>query len=112
MNDRNQVVTRHKSDGVMFPNMKGNDRHPDVKGSITITSEQLRMLLAKAKANQANPEPDFEMKVELAGWERTSNSGKQYMSLAVEVNDYKPASAPPPPPPPVEDEIDDDDIPF
>ena len=51
-----------KGEGAMFSNQKQNDKQPDWRGHVEVTSPQLRELLAMAKANQANPVPDFKLR--------------------------------------------------
>jgi hypothetical protein len=72
----------------------------------------LRELLAMAKANQANPVPDFKLKMQVASWNRIAkSSGAEYMYLSTEV--YNPESAPVPVPEPVTaPQQFDEDIPF
>lgn len=103
-----------KSDGAIFPNDKKTQQNqPDYRGHLVITGDQIRMIMAMAKAG-------LEPRLQIAAWHKTSNGGKQYMSLAAEAyaRDITPPSAgttaPPPPPPPKADDMDfdTDSIPF
>lgn len=101
-----------KGEGAMFSNQKQNDKQPDWRGHVEVTSPQLRELLAMAKANQANPVPDFKLKIQVASWNRIAkSSGAEYMYLSTEV--YNPESAPVSVPEPVTaPQQFDQDIPF
>ena len=99
-----------KGEGAMFANEKKNDKQPDWRGNIEVTPSQLRELLTMAKANQANPVPDFKIKMQVASWNRVAKStGAEYMYLSTEV--YNPEPAPAPAPAPVPEQF-DEDIPF
>tara|TARA_R100001377_G_scaffold1951_1_gene1413 strand:+ start:536 stop:862 length:327 start_codon:yes stop_codon:yes gene_type:complete len=101
-----------KGEGAMFSNEKQNDKQPDWRGNIEVTSAQLRELLTMAKANQANPVPDFKLKMQVASWNRVAKStGAEYMYLSTEVYNPESAPVPPPAPAPVVEQF-DDDIPF
>ena len=105
-----------KSEGGMWRNSaKAGEKHPDWRGHIEISSAQLRLLLTMAKENQANPDPEFKLKVQVAAWDRVAKqSGNSYFYLAGEVYN------PPKDQAPVADtqmqnahsSITDDDIPF
>lgn len=105
-----------KSDGAIFPNDKKTQQNqPDYRGHLVITGDQIRMIMAMAKAG-------LEPRLQIAAWHKTSNGGKQYMSLAAEAYakdvQVPPPSAPrqaPPPPKPApaaNNDFDDLDIPF
>jgi len=101
-----------KGEGAMFANEKKNDKQPDWRGNIEVTPSQLRELLTMAKANQANPVPDFKIKMQVASWNRVAKStGAEYMYLSTEVYNPEPAPAPAPAPAPVPEQF-DEDIPF
>lgn len=103
-----------KGEGAMFANEKQNEKQPDWRGNIEVTSAQLRELLAMAKANQANPVADFKLKIQVASWNRVAkNTGAEYMYLSTEVYNPESATAPAPTPPPAPaPEQFDADIPF
>tara|TARA_R110000803_G_scaffold176220_1_gene238703 strand:+ start:299 stop:646 length:348 start_codon:yes stop_codon:yes gene_type:complete len=109
-----------KSEGGMWKNSaKANEKHPDWRGHIEVSSAQLRMLLAMAKENQANPDPEFKLKIQVAAWDRVAKqTGNQYFYLGGEV--YKPSEDKAVRQAPVPDtqmqnahsHMNDDDIPF
>ena len=109
-----------KGEGAMFANVKQNDKQPDFRGHVEVTSSQLRELLSMAKANQENPVADFKIKMQIASWNRIAKStGAEYMYLSTEV--YNPPTTAPstapapqqaPAPAPVNSWFDDSDIPF
>jgi|TARA_B110000977_G_scaffold176803_1_gene232832 uncharacterized protein (DUF736 family) len=103
-----------KGEGAMFANQKQNEKQPDWRGNIEVTSAQLRELLDMAKANQANPVPDFKLKMQVASWNRIAkNTGAEYMYLSTEVYNPEVAPAPTPPPaPPAPAPEQFEDIPF
>ena len=74
-----------KSEGGMWKNSaKANEKHPDWRGHIEISSPQLRMLLDMAKENQANPDPEFKLKIQVAAWDRVAKqTGNQYFYLVL-----------------------------
>jgi len=48
-----------------------------------------KLLLEMAKDNQANPDPEFKLKVDIAMWNRVAkDTGREYKYLSTEV--YKP----------------------
>ena len=118
-----------KSEGGMWKNnAKASEKHPDWRVHIEISSSQLRMLLAMAKENQANPDPEFKLKLQVAAWQRVAKqTGNEYFYLGGEV--YNPPKDKPqqgqyaqqaPAQAPVPDnqmqdahsQLSDDDIPF
>lgn len=102
---------RLKSEGAMWQNRKEKDNHPDWRGHVVVSPNQLRELLNRAKGNQNDPDPDFEMRIDLAAWNRVAkNSGNEYISFSTEI---KPVEKPKPKPEPKhETTLDEDDIPF
>lgn len=51
---------------------KTDDKHPDMRGEVVIDKQLLTDLIAKGE----NP-----VKIALAGWNRTTSTGRDYMSL-------------------------------
>lgn len=51
---------------------KTDDKHPDMRGEVVIDKQLLVDLIAKGE----NP-----VKIALAGWNRTTSTGRDYMSL-------------------------------
>jgi uncharacterized protein (DUF736 family) len=89
-----------KSEGVIFPNdNKDSEKHPDWRGHIEVTSAQIKKLVEMGRNG-------VDVKLQVAAWERTSQSGKDYMYLSTEAymkSEDKPKE---------KDEWNDDDIPF
>ena len=102
-----------KGEGAMFVNnKKTNDKQPDFRGNVEISSAQLKELLLMAKANQAHPVADFKLKMQIASWNRVAKTtGAEYMYLSTEVYNPEVAPAPTPPPAPAPEQF-DEDIPF
>lgn len=104
-------------DGVLFwVDSKTNERGPDCRGNITFDVGLLRWLVAQAKAGK-------ELKVDIAGWNRSSRTGKQFLSVLAQVprepppGGFAPRPAPPVqqpvrPPPRAVQPLEDDEIPF
>jgi len=101
----------HKTEGGLWPNdEKSKPSHPDMKGRVEISSEQMKGLIAMAKEGKTP-------KIQLAAWHRKAkDTGQEYQYVTGEVFwDAEAQAAPPPPPPPpqpVEIELEQDDIPF
>jgi len=90
-----------KSKGGVWKNKeKATDKHPDWKGHIEITGDQIRKLIEMAKARQ-------EPRVQLSVWRSESEAGVKWLSIAAEVymKEAKVAAEP-------EADFDDDDIDF
>lgn len=90
-----------KSEGVLFKNNdKTMEKHPDMRGHIEVSKEQVKMLIEMAKAGQ-------EPKLQIAGWKRKSKGGMAYIFLSAEA--YMKREEPKP----AEDDFDlDEDVPF
>ena len=73
--------------GSLFPNKKGSDNHPDMKGDAMVNG----------------------VVVEVAAWRKTTASGKEFLSLKIS---GKRQSAPPRDPPPGRGGDVDSEIPF
>ena len=100
----------HKTDGGLWPNKdKAKPTHPDMKGNVKISSEQMKGLIAQAKEGK-------EPKIQIASWNRKAkDTGQEYQYVTAEVFwDAEAQAAPPPPPPPKPEpiEFEEDDIPF
>ena len=101
----------HKSEGGLWPNQeKAKSNHPDKTGSVELTKEQIKGLIAMHKAGKTP-------KLKLAAWDRKAqDTGQPYQYVTGEVYyDPEEQAAPPPPPPPPEPQpilLDEDDIPF
>jgi hypothetical protein len=81
-----------KSHGALFVNNdKQQENHPDFRGNVEISNEQIHRLIEMSKAG-------MEVKIQLAGWWRQpASGGATYMSLRAEAY-MKPASTPQYPP--------------
>lgn len=68
-----------KGSGALFTNSdKTSENHPDFRGNIELTGDQIRKLIEMAKAG-------LEPKLQVAGWWRQAKqSGQTYMSLSTE----------------------------
>ena len=98
----------HKTDGGLWPNKdKAKPTHPDMKGNVKISSEQMKGLIAQAKEGK-------EPKIQIASWNRKAkDTGQEYQYITAEVFwDAEAQAAPPPPPNPQPIDFEEDDIPF
>ena len=113
----------HKTEGGLWPNdEKSKPSHPDMKGRVEVSKEQIKGLIAMHKEGKTP-------KIQLASWNRRAkDTGQEYQYVTAEVF-YDPEAedakrkaaeeeaqaAPPPQPPPPEPQLIDmpeDDIPF
>ena len=100
----------HKTEGGLWPNDEKSAIHPDMKGRVEVSKEQMKGLIAMHKEGKTP-------KIQLAAWHRKAkDTGQEYQYVTGEVFwDAEAQAAPPPPPPPpqpVEIELEEDDIPF
>ena len=64
-----------KSKGVFFLNdRKTNEKHPDLRGHLSITAEQIQTLVQMGQAG-------LEVKLQVAGWHRVSGEGAAYIYI-------------------------------
>ena len=70
----------HKTDGGLWPNKdKAKPTHPDMKGNVKISSEQMKGLIAQAKEGK-------EPKIQIASWNRKAkDTGQEYQYVTAEV---------------------------
>ena len=67
-----------KGHGALFiNNEKKQPNHPDFRGNVELTTEQIRKLIEMAKAG-------LEPKLQLAGWNKVAKSGLQFISMETE----------------------------
>ena len=79
----------------MNRNKQPNSKQPDMVGNVVITSQQLKALIEQHKANVANPDPDFELKLDIASWDRVARqTSQEYKYLSTEVSVKKKSSRP------------------
>jgi hypothetical protein len=63
------------SPGALHTNdRKTNDKHPDLRGSLDISPDQIRILIEMSKAG-------VQPKLQIGAWYRTSQAGNPYISL-------------------------------
>ena len=75
-----------KSDGALFfNNEKQKETHPDWRGRMKLTPEQIKTLIAMSKQG-------LEMELQLGAWKRTSKAGQDYIFLSSEA--YVPKNQP------------------
>lgn len=61
--------------GALFTNTrKTSDKHPDYTGSLEISMDVLKVLVEQAKSGQS-------IKMDIAGWKKTSKAGKTFLSI-------------------------------
>lgn len=107
-----------KSKGAVWPNdHKSEDKHPDFRGKLVVTKEQINKLIEMGKAG-------MEPTMQIGAWKRTSEAGQRYIFLSSEVyvkeentdqdgwGDESSDSWGSPKPTPSNAGFDDDDIPF
>ena len=98
-----------KSEGVLFKNNdKQKDSHPDLRGHIVVTEEQIRKLVEMVKAGK-------ESRLQAAAWRRKSKAGVPYMYLSTEAymkDESEPRRNDPPQGDGTPDDDWEDDIPF
>lgn len=88
-----------KSSGALFPNhQKQKQNHPDFRGNIEITGDQIRYLIEMQRRG-------LEPKLQVSGWWRNAaKTGQQYISMEGEAymkeegSQQAPQYAPPAPP--------------
>ena len=79
-----------KSDGALFNNNnRAAETHPHWRGKLTVTKEQIDMLV---QMGQSGLEPILQ----LGAWKRVSKAGDKYIFLSAEA--YIPEGQPAPPP--------------
>jgi len=67
-----------KSEGAMFINaQKADERHPDFRGNVEITKEQIEKLIEMGRAG-------MEVKLQIGAWKRLSKAGKKYLYISAE----------------------------
>ena len=70
-----------KGQGAIWPHEKKGDKHPDYRGHVKITLEQLEALVSQAKSTS-----EEEFTLEIAMWDRTSKNGDEYKFISTEVS--------------------------
>ena len=79
----------------MNRNKQPNSKQPDMVGNVVITTMQLKKLIEQHKENQANPDADFELKIDIASWDRVARqTSQEYKYLSTEVSVKKKSSRP------------------
>ena len=68
-----------KSEGVIFINNdKQKETHPDFRGKVEVSAEQIKMLIAMGRAG-------VEPTIQIAVWNRVSQAGAPYQYISAEV---------------------------
>ena len=73
---------------------KETDKQPDFTGPGSISKEDFMKIADIITGDGANLNDKGEIKLRVAGWRRESSNGKAYISLSLQIDDYKPDSAP------------------
>ena len=60
--------------GLWVNNRKTSENHPDMRGHINVSNEQIHMLIAMSKAG-------LEAKLQLGAWNRVSEAGSEYVYI-------------------------------
>lgn len=97
----------HKTEGGLWVNTeKSKANHPDRTGTLAVSREQLKGLIAMGKKGET-------VKIKIAAWDRKAqDTGQPYQYVTGEVYwDGEEEAAPPPPPPQIIEPY-EDDIPF
>lgn len=68
------MENKYLDSGILFLNKKQSDKAPDFKGEIEFSAEMVKGLVDKLKAGAP-------AKLELAGWNRTSQKGTTFVSI-------------------------------
>lgn len=68
---------------------KETDKQPDFTGPGSISKEDFMQIADLITSGKANLNERGEIKLRVAGWKKESAGGKAYISLSVQVDDYK-----------------------
>lgn len=79
---------------------KERDNQPDFTGPGSVTPEALKSFYEAAVGGDASFDADGRIKIRVAGWRKTSSSGRSYISLSISIDRPRPetpaAAAPAP----------------
>ena len=80
-----------KTDGGLWinPRKTQSNKHPDFKGHIKVTKEQMQLLVQRGAAG-------LEVQLEIGAWKSLSREGSHYISLSADVYLPKDRAAPAP----------------
>jgi len=80
-----------KTDGGLWinPRKTPTNKHPDFKGHIKVTKEQMQLMVQRGAAG-------LEVQLEIGAWKSTSREGSNYISLSADVYLPKDRAAPAP----------------
>ena len=80
-----------KTDGGLWinPRKTSTNKHPDFKGHIKVTKEQMQLMVQRGAAG-------LEVQLEIGAWKSTSREGSNYISLSADVYLPKDRAAPAP----------------
>ena len=71
---------------------KDSDRQPDFTGPGSISKEDFMAIADAVTGGKMQLNERGEIKLRVAGWRRESSAGKPYISIQLQVDDYKPAA--------------------
>lgn len=70
---------------------KETANQPDFTGPGSVTPENLKAIFDAAQSSDVQLDDRGAIKVRVAGWKKTSNSGTSYISLSIQLDRPKPA---------------------
>ena len=68
---------------------KERDSHPDYTGPGSISQADFMAIADAITSGKFNADDRGNIKLRIAGWRKKSNSGKDYISLSLQVDDYQ-----------------------
>lgn len=68
---------------------KERDSHPDYTGPGSISQADFMAIADAITSGKYNTDDRGNIKLRIAGWRKKSNSGKDYISLSLQVDDYQ-----------------------
>ena len=68
---------------------KERDSHPDYTGPGSISPDDFMAIADAITSGKFNADDRGNIKLRIAGWRKKSNSGKDYISLSLQVDDYQ-----------------------
>ena len=75
-----------KNDRKELPNQ------PDFTGPGSISKEDFMLIADAITGGKANLDDRGAIKLRIAGWKKESSNGKPYISLSLQIDDYKPSA--------------------
>ena len=68
---------------------KERDSHPDYTGPGSISQDDFMAIADAITSGKFNADDRGNIKLRIAGWRKKSNSGKDYISLSLQVDNYQ-----------------------